>query len=217
MCLLWSSVDGWKCVRFLLLFHPLVPVTESPKSSFLNILLVLCVISVLCGASYYLYLLAVHGTICVFWWCTALSVCSGGAQHYLCLLVVHGTICVFWWCMALSVSSGGAQHYLCLLVVHGTICVFWWCTALSVCSGVHSTICVLDNDCVFWGCTALSVSSGGAQHYLCVLGVHGTICVLDNDCVFWGCTALSVCLTMITFTVSNKNCNMQLLVIEETE
>ena len=129
MCLLWSSVDGWKCVRFLLLFHPLVPVTVSPKSSFLNILLVLCVISVLCGARYYLCLLAVHGTICVFWWCTALSVCSGGAQHYLCVLGVHGTICVldndcvFCGCMALSVCSGGAQHYLCVLGVHGTICV----------------------------------------------------------------------------------------------
>ena len=150
MCLLWFSVDGWKCVRFLPLFHPLVPVTESPKSSFLKILLVLCVISVLCGARYYLCsggarhylrLLVVHSTICVFWWCMAL-----------CFLVVHGTICVFWGCTALSVCSGGARHYLCVLVVHGTICVFWWCMALSVCSS-------------------------GAQHYLCVLVVHGTICV----------------------------------------
>ena len=112
------------------------------------------------------------------------------------------------WCKVLSVCSGGARHYLCLLVVHGTICVFWWCMALSVCSsGARHYLCVLvvhGTICAFWWCTALSVFSCGAWHYLCVLVVRGTISV-------------SVCLTMITFIVSNKNCNIQLLVIEETE
>ena len=77
----------------------------------------------------------VQVTVCLYWRCRSLCVCTGGAGHCVSVLEVQFTVCLYWRCRSLCVCTGGVGHCVSVLEVQVTVCLYWRCRSLCVCTG----------------------------------------------------------------------------------